>query len=137
MNNKPDYLFKSQRLGFRSWSDSDLEAMTALNNDPQVMRYYPSLQDSDTTMRFINKMKTQFEEYQYCYYRGCWLATEAIALGTRSSPRRCKSVLRSRLQSVWDYRNICNSSKIQSTLGTRNGENRDETPRNIRPSKIN
>jgi len=63
-----EYLFTSQRLGFRNWKLDDLDNMTQLNNDPDVMRYFPSLQNKDTTLAFIKKMHRQFDENQFCYF---------------------------------------------------------------------
>lgn len=65
---KSTYLFTSSRLGFRNWHEDDLDKMTALNNDPDVMEFYPSLQDRKTTSIFIEKMHKQTFENQYCYF---------------------------------------------------------------------
>ena len=62
------YIFSSSRLGFRNWRDEDLSEMSLLNNDPDVMEHFPSLQDEKTTAAFISRMQTQFNEYQYCYF---------------------------------------------------------------------
>ncbi len=68
MHSNSNYLFTSERLGFRSWSDDDLEPMTLINNDPDVMEYFPKLQDREGTYTFIKKMYTQFEANQFCYF---------------------------------------------------------------------
>ncbi len=62
------YLFKSSRLGFRNWMPADLEPMTALNNDPKVMEYFPFLQSSEQTAEFISKMQAQFHEKGFTYF---------------------------------------------------------------------
>lgn len=62
------YLFSSDRLGFRSWTDDDLDLMTELNNNEAVMEYFPSLQNRETTYTFIKKMYTQFEANHFCYF---------------------------------------------------------------------
>lgn len=64
----PSYLFTSSRLGFRSWINKDLDDMTEINNDEEVMEYFPNLQDRAGTKKFIDKMHAQFEKYQYCYF---------------------------------------------------------------------
>jgi hypothetical protein len=48
-----EYIFKSERLGFRNWLDSDLYPMTELNNDIQVMEFFPNLQSYKETQEFI------------------------------------------------------------------------------------
>lgn len=38
---------ESARLRLRAWRDEDLPAFAALNADPQVMRYFPSVMTAD------------------------------------------------------------------------------------------
>lgn len=38
---KTAYLFTSERLGFRKWKDADLDPFASLNDDPEVMKYFP------------------------------------------------------------------------------------------------
>lgn len=66
MNN--NYLFTSPRLGFREWNDSDMELMARINNDADVMQYFPSVQSNTQTEAFIRRMQNQFEERKYCYF---------------------------------------------------------------------
>jgi RimJ/RimL family protein N-acetyltransferase len=40
----PDVL-RTDRLRLRRWTDADRDAFAALNADPEVMRYFPSVQD--------------------------------------------------------------------------------------------
>ncbi len=68
MINPKKYVFTSSRLGFRNWQDDDLNKMLLLNQDEQVMKYFPSIQSKEITAAFINRMKTEYEEYQYCYF---------------------------------------------------------------------
>ncbi len=62
------YLFTSSRLGFRNWIDDDVLPMTDLNQDPEVMKYFPSIQSEQQTRAFIVRMKSQFQEKGYCYF---------------------------------------------------------------------
>jgi RimJ/RimL family protein N-acetyltransferase len=62
------YLFASERLGFRTWCESDYEPMTAINADPEVMKYFPTPASPEQTTAFINRMKAQFKTRGYCYY---------------------------------------------------------------------
>lgn len=62
------YLFTSERLGFRNWNDSDIEKMAAINNDPDVMEFFPALFTRDQTADFITRMQTMFAEKKYCYF---------------------------------------------------------------------
>lgn len=62
------YLFTSARLGFRNWRADDLEAMAAINADPQVMEFFPGIQDRERTAGFIKRMQQQYEEKGFCYF---------------------------------------------------------------------
>ena len=62
------YLFTSERLGFRNWNDSDIEKMAAINNDPDVMEFFPATATYSQTADFIVRMKTMFTEKKYCYF---------------------------------------------------------------------
>ncbi len=63
-----NYLFKSERLGFRNWLDSDIPAMIELNANPNVMEFFPSIPSPDKTKSFIKKMQNQFREKGFCYF---------------------------------------------------------------------
>ncbi|WP_338812964.1 GNAT family N-acetyltransferase [Bernardetia sp. Wsw4-3y2] len=74
MNNK--YIFKSQRLGFRNWKDSDTENLFALNSDKDIMEFFPYLPSLEQTKDFIERMTTQFENNGFCYFAVDELETE-------------------------------------------------------------
>lgn len=65
---KKDYVFTSSRLGFRNWLPSDLDPLSDLNADPEVMRYFPSLKSRDETQSFISMMRSEFLQKGYCYF---------------------------------------------------------------------
>lgn len=62
------YLFRSERLGFRNWLPSDLDKMAAINADAEVMRFFPSTQSREQTEEFIQRMQRQFSEVGFCYF---------------------------------------------------------------------
>lgn len=62
------YLFTSDRLGFRNWIDSDIDKMTAVSADPEVMEFFPSTKTKEMTVDFINHMKEAFAKNAYCYF---------------------------------------------------------------------
>jgi len=65
---KNNYLFKSERLGFRNWTFDDIEKMSSINANPEVMRYFPSVQDEAQTRGFIERMQIMFTQKGYCYF---------------------------------------------------------------------
>lgn len=71
-----NYLFTSERLGFRPWTTDDLEPMAQLNADPEVMRYFPKSPDLEETREFIERMHKQYLENGFCYF-----VTELLTTG--------------------------------------------------------
>ena len=63
-----NYIFKSERLGFRNWLNSDESKMAAINSDAQVMEFFPSIPTFKQTAEFIERMKKQFTEKGFCYF---------------------------------------------------------------------
>ena len=61
------YLFKSIRLGFRTWNESDLDSLMLLNQDPEVMKYFPSVHTTPQCLEFIKRMQKQMAENGHCY----------------------------------------------------------------------
>lgn len=63
-----DTVLETTRLIIREWRDSDLFPMTAINQDPKVMEYFPSLKSEAETRNFINgNIALQLRE-GYCLY---------------------------------------------------------------------
>ena len=63
-----NYLFKSERLGFRDWTEKDKPKMAVINADSKVMKFFPGIQDKEETEQFIDRMKHQFSENGFCYF---------------------------------------------------------------------
>lgn len=62
------YLFTSERLGFRNWKGDDVLKMAAINSDPDVMKFFPALQDEAQTQSFIKRMQKQYEDKGFTYF---------------------------------------------------------------------
>lgn len=62
------YLFTSKRLGFRTWQAQDLEPMSRLNADPDVMHFFPRLLSVEQTKDFTDRMNAQYEQTGFCYF---------------------------------------------------------------------
>ena len=71
-----DYLFKSERLGFRCWTLEDLPAFAAMNADPEVMEHFPNTLTREETAAFIERLQNHYSENGYCYF-----ATEELESG--------------------------------------------------------
>lgn len=58
----------TERLRLRPWRDTDLTALAAINANPAVMRYFPSVQTTEQTAAFIARQQRQQAEQGYCYF---------------------------------------------------------------------
>jgi RimJ/RimL family protein N-acetyltransferase len=63
-----EYVFESERLGFRRWSESDKTLFAVMNSDPEVMRYFPSTLSREESDQFLDRIEEHFEDYGY----GLW-----------------------------------------------------------------
>ena len=63
-----DYLFRSERLGFRKWKDEDFDPFCRMSRDPQVMKYFLKTLDPKETEALIGRIKKQFDKRHYGLY---------------------------------------------------------------------
>ncbi len=63
-----DTVLETARLIIREWRDADLASMTAINQDPKVMEYFPALKSEDQTRSFIEGNKALQAREGYCLY---------------------------------------------------------------------
>ena len=63
-----EYLFQSDRLGFRNWIDSDISKMIDISSNPDVMQFFPAIATKIQTVEFIDRMKLMYIEKGYCYF---------------------------------------------------------------------
>lgn len=78
MSSAKTYLFTSARLGFRNWTDDDIELMAAINKDPEVMKHFPATQSLEETKKFISRMQDQLVLKGFCYYAVDQLDTDEL-----------------------------------------------------------
>lgn len=76
MNEASNYIFTSERLGFRNWTESDLDLMQEVSSDPEVMEFFPKTATREQTKEFIDRMKSMCDEKGYSYF-----AVEEIETG--------------------------------------------------------
>ena len=72
------YLFHSARLGFRNWSDADIDPMAAISADDEVMKYFPAVATYEQTAAFVKRMQDEFAERGYCYFAVDELSTNSF-----------------------------------------------------------
>lgn len=64
------YVVKSKRIGLRPWLAGDVQPMTAINQDPVVMQYFPSLLDKIETVKAMQRYNSHITKYGF----GMWAA---------------------------------------------------------------
>ncbi|WP_375238602.1 GNAT family N-acetyltransferase [Aurantibacter sp.] len=70
------YLFKSERLGYRNWTENDLAEFAKINSDKEVMEHFPKPLTKKETFEFIERLKTHYKTNGYNYF-----ATEILETG--------------------------------------------------------
>lgn len=70
------YIFKSSRLGFRNWRSEDLEEFASMNNDLDVMEYFPKPLSKNESEKLMKRMQVHYEKNGYTYF-----ATERLDTG--------------------------------------------------------
>ncbi len=71
-----EYIFKSERLGFRNWRDTDLTEFAKINADLEVMEHFPKPLKEKETLEFIERLKNHYIKNGYTYF-----ATEVLNTG--------------------------------------------------------
>lgn len=75
------YLFQTKRLGFRLWQPFDLDDFTAINADPEVMRFFQKPYTLEETQSMMDRMQRLYEERGHCYFAVDLLETKDL-IGT-------------------------------------------------------
>ncbi|MGL4987101.1 MAG: GNAT family N-acetyltransferase [Treponemataceae bacterium] len=68
MNDMKNYLFTTERLGFRNWTLADIDTLHAINSDKEVMAFFPDVLTREQTLAFVTRMKKQCEDTGFCYF---------------------------------------------------------------------
>jgi len=64
---------RTERLILRPWRDSDRAPFAQMNDDPDVMRYFPAMLTAEESKRLVERIQTHFDDHGY----GLW-AVEVI-----------------------------------------------------------
>ncbi len=63
-----NYIFTSERLGFKLWEEHHLEPFTEMNSDEETMRFFVETMDSEKSRKKMLQMNKMFKEHNYCYF---------------------------------------------------------------------
>ena len=62
------YLFTSERLGFRDWTETDFNALYNLCQDKRVMEFFPELPDEERIHAAIKKFNAYQAQYSFTFW---------------------------------------------------------------------
>lgn len=65
---KKKYILKSERLGFRNWTENDLTEFARINADPEVMEHFPKTLTEKETAGFIDRLRNHYDKNGYNYF---------------------------------------------------------------------
>ena len=57
-----NYIFESERLGFRRWKDSDKNAFSTMNADICIMQYFPTVLTKEESDSLISRFEKHINE---------------------------------------------------------------------------
>lgn len=75
------YLFTTERLGFRTWQNFDLDDFTSINADPEVMHFFQKPYTREETQAMMDRMQKLYEERGHCFFAVDLLETKEL-IGT-------------------------------------------------------
>lgn len=78
LNKKSNYLFTSERLGFRNWCENDQLEFAKMNADPDVMAHFPKVLTKDETITLMKRLQRHYETNGYTYFAVDVLSTNAF-----------------------------------------------------------
>ena len=73
-------ILETERLILRTFEDADLGPMTAINQDPKVMEYFPARGDSEQTKKLLQRIGEHYNKYGYSLY-AVELKTSGVFIG--------------------------------------------------------
>lgn len=63
-----NYIFQSDRLGFRNWQESDLAVFAEMNAHSEVMKHFPNALDQSESNSLLNRLQTHYADNGYTYF---------------------------------------------------------------------
>ena len=58
-------ILETKRLVLREWEDKDIPPFVAMNQDPEVMKFFPSISSHQETLNLVTRMRKQFNEHGF------------------------------------------------------------------------
>jgi RimJ/RimL family protein N-acetyltransferase len=78
MRKATDYIFTSQRLGFRNWTHYDLDVYAQMGADKDVMEHFPKTMTRQEALEGIERFRQHFDANGYTYFAAEVLETSEL-----------------------------------------------------------
>ena len=65
---KKNYIFTSERLGFRNWNTHDVDEFFEMNSDEEVMEHFPSILTIKEVEDLVKALSDHFSKNGFTYY---------------------------------------------------------------------
>lgn len=62
------YTIKTERLGLRNWQPTDFNLYAEMNQDEEVMKYFPSLTSREKSIAQCKRFSDHFDKYGFTYF---------------------------------------------------------------------
>jgi ribosomal-protein-alanine N-acetyltransferase len=62
------YIIDTKRLGLRKWLESDIKSFVEMNQDADVMKYYPKMLTEQETLEMVERIRLHWEKNNYGLY---------------------------------------------------------------------
>ncbi len=62
------YLFQSERLGFRNWREEDLRPFAEMNQDKDVMEFFPAVLTTEASNALLERLKKHHLEHGFTFF---------------------------------------------------------------------
>ena len=99
-----DYIISTERLGLRRWRESDEAPFIAMNRDPTVMEFFPTLLSAEETRNSIQRIDLSFRQYGYGLFAVEKRSTQEFIGFTGFSSPRFESWFTPCIEIGWRYK---------------------------------
>jgi len=62
------YLFQSEQLGFRNWREEDLRPFAEMNQDKDVMEFFPAVLTTEASNALLERLKKHHLEHGFTFF---------------------------------------------------------------------
>ncbi len=61
-------VLETKRMILREWKDEDIVSFAAMNQDPKVMEFFPSILNYEESVNIVSRARLQFKEEGFCLF---------------------------------------------------------------------